>query len=73
MHKRLHSLMHIDASEPGVRWLSLKEAYVAQKLQLRKDIAWERSVRRTLVVRANLNPGTPVGAWFFSLLPGVLE
>ena len=33
----------------------------------------ERSVRRTLVVQANLNPGTPERAWFFSLWPGVLE
>lgn len=24
-HRRLHSLMHIDASEPGVRWLSLRK------------------------------------------------
>ena len=33
----------------------------------------DEHVRRTLVVQANLNTGTPVRAWFFSLLPGVVE
>ena len=33
----------------------------------------ERKVRRTLIVYANMNSGTPVGAWILPLGPSVSQ